>query len=386
MVLLTGGQVSMAISSAIVFIFTSALFFSGYVLQQRSVKGIQDAIKPRLPPPPPPSTPPTPLASSMSSSRLFGGAPGSKGHAAYQHYISHQQPRVTVDWNRLAYVQLVKSHDEVCNAIMLFGELHRLKSPARRVLLFPQSWALEKQAKKGEYADPYLDTSRRLLRMAARRYRVELRPAEPFVDGGGLELPASYSLASVFRLVDYERALVLATPGLVLDATPLDALLAFSPPSSFAALQTSPEAGDAWSDLLLLSPSTELYSSLSEVITKHPSSDLELLRGAFRESPTIGPPQSGHHLVSSISTLHEAEAGFNASAYLTSSAYIRFSDPKLPGPEYDVPYYDRVRARPRNKDADWVWTKLYGNFAQKRMDICGLDLEPWREGMEDGLR
>ena len=59
-------------------------------------------------------------------------------------------------------------------------------------------------------------------------------------------------------------------------------------------------------------------------------------------------------------------------------AYIRFSDPRLPGPEYDVPWADKVAARPKNKDADWTWTKLYGEFAQMRMEICGLDLESWR--------
>ncbi|CZS99587.1 uncharacterized protein RAG0_07927 [Rhynchosporium agropyri] len=48
MVLLTSAQVSVAISSAIVFMFTTALFLSGYVLQQQTVRDLRAAIKPQL--------------------------------------------------------------------------------------------------------------------------------------------------------------------------------------------------------------------------------------------------------------------------------------------------------------------------------------------------
>ncbi|KAM0151094.1 hypothetical protein ACHAQE_004543 [Botrytis cinerea] len=46
--LLTSGQVSVAISSFIVFFFTAALFLSGYVLQQQTVRDLREAIKPQF--------------------------------------------------------------------------------------------------------------------------------------------------------------------------------------------------------------------------------------------------------------------------------------------------------------------------------------------------
>ncbi|TGO45705.1 hypothetical protein BOTNAR_0645g00060 [Botryotinia narcissicola] len=46
--LLTSGQVSFAISSFIVFFFTTALFLSGYVLQQQTVRDLREAIKPQF--------------------------------------------------------------------------------------------------------------------------------------------------------------------------------------------------------------------------------------------------------------------------------------------------------------------------------------------------
>ncbi|KAH6674905.1 hypothetical protein B0J14DRAFT_588396 [Halenospora varia] len=46
--LLTSSQVSVAISSFIVFFFTLALFLSGYVLQQQTVRDLRAAIKPQI--------------------------------------------------------------------------------------------------------------------------------------------------------------------------------------------------------------------------------------------------------------------------------------------------------------------------------------------------
>ena len=68
----------------------------------------------------------------------------------------------------------------MCSAIMLFAELHAQKSPATKVLMFPKAWAMEE---RGEILDPYLESSKRLMRAAARRYQVVLRPITPLVDG-----------------------------------------------------------------------------------------------------------------------------------------------------------------------------------------------------------
>jgi hypothetical protein len=132
-------------------------------------------------------------------------------------------------------------------------------------------------------------------------------------------------------------------------------------------------------DLLLLQPSKEVHAALAERTATIPSFNDTLLPAAFAEPLLLASSTEESALIRSIGILHDAQAGFNATAYLDNVAYIRFSDPKLPGPEYDVPWAKKRDARPKNKDADWTWTKLYGEFAQKRMDICGLDLESWRE-------
>jgi len=49
-----------------------------------------------------------------------------------------------------------------------------------RLLLFPRSWARDSD---GEVFDPLLETSRRLIKKAARWYRVILVPVDPVAGG-----------------------------------------------------------------------------------------------------------------------------------------------------------------------------------------------------------
>ncbi|TKA75340.1 hypothetical protein B0A55_05560 [Friedmanniomyces simplex] len=398
-VLLSQSQVSVVVSSSVVLIFTFLLFLSGYIIQQRTVTGLQAAIKPRLPKPPTPIIHQQPQDDDgqtelHSSSRLFNP----KARVAYTRLSALEDTRNNdINWHRLAHVQLARNHHDVCNAIMVLAELYRLKSPARRVLLFPQEWAVEKEGKgmRGDFSDPFLASSRRLLRMAARRYGVELRPVGATINGtieeeGGDVRGGVYSLASAYALTEFDRVLSIETPGLLFDATPLDAVLAFTEPAVFAMLQDTTEGDGVHSaDLLLLQPSTEIYTDLLGHLTtetafeSQPFNDTHLPL-LFPTPLLLASTTESQTLIRSIGVLHShiqthnpttTSSSFNATAYLSDVAYIRFSDPKLPGPEYDVPWSQKVAARPKNKDADWTWTKLYGQFAQKRMEVCGLDLE-----------
>ncbi|EMC98727.1 glycosyltransferase family 8 protein [Baudoinia panamericana UAMH 10762] len=245
------------------------------------------------------------------------------------------------------------------------------------MMMFPRSWALEKEGKKGDIADPFLSSSRRLMRLAARRYGVELRPVSPL--GDGKEGEGAFSLAIAYGFADLDRVLSIEAPGLLLDATPMDAVLAFTKPAPFAMLQGSERRDGVHStDLLLLQPSALSTTELNAKLASNSGFGDSQLPTTFSNSVLIAATTEDHTLVRSIGALHDAEHGFNATAYLSDISYIRFSDPKLPGPEYDVPWPQKVAARPKNKDADWTWTKLYGQFAQRRMEVCGLDLETYR--------
>lgn len=86
--------------------------------------------------------------------------------------------------------------------------------------------------------------------------------------------------------------------------------------------------------------------------------------------------------------LRDAVDEFNATAFQDATTYVRLSDPEIPGPEYDVPYADRVQIRPKGDQAREAWERLYETFRQRRMEVCGLDLEPWvkpEQESSDGL-
>ncbi|KAF2187461.1 glycosyltransferase family 8 protein [Zopfia rhizophila CBS 207.26] len=371
--LLTSGQVSILLTSSIVFVFTLVLFLSGYVLQQKTVHSLQAAIKPRLPKPLPAPKPIQPPTLDVKWARPVGGRP--EVDETFEQYMAEQ----TLNWNRLGYAQVVREHVELCSAIMLLGDLHRLKSPAKRILLFPRSWLKEED----EGWNPELMTTRRLLRTAVRRYGIVLMPMETIIDGADDSLPSSYSLASLYSLTEYERIIHLQGPGMLLDASALDSLLAFSKSEPMAAYPATPERKDLSTSLLLVHPSIEDFRRLKDVRASKPMTDLDLFRQSFSvpESLISKWSLSMGNVIYESPSLRDAIDGFNATIFEEATAYVRLSDPEIPGPEYDVPYYDRVAIRPNNNEARAVWEKLYERFRQRRMEICGLDLEVWTKPM-----
>ncbi|KAI5356775.1 hypothetical protein Slin14017_G127090 [Septoria linicola] len=378
--LLSQAQVSVALSSGIVVFFTLLLFLSGYVIQQRTVRGLHEAVKPRIPQRPPSADQNEPEFVELHRSRFFGNDGASKILKADFERDVHNSAGRRLNWDRLAHVQLVQKHHDLCGAIMVLAGLHEMRSPAKRVLMIPSSWVQAK--KKGESEDPYLDSTRRLLRLAHRRYAVLLQPIDPIrsnEDEGDV-----YSLASAYRLYgSFDRILSIETPGLIFDAEPLDAVLGFTEPSPFVMLHDTVQNDNIHSeDLFLLEPAEATYSHLNATLSSSEYSTYNdtYLSSLFPEPGLLTSSTESSALIRSVGTLHDIVPGksFNQTAYLQNVAYIRFSDPKLPGPQYDVPFAMRRAARPAHRDADWAYTKLYGEYAQKRMDICGLDLESWR--------
>lgn len=192
-------------------------------------------------------------------------------------------------------------------------------------------------------------------------------------------LPSSYSLASLYSLTDYERILYLQGPGMLLDASALDSLLAFSKSEPMAAYPATPARKSLSTSLLLVHPSQQNYGHLKKLRGSQPMPDLELFRKSFAapESLISSWSLSMGNVVYESQNLRDAIDGFNATVFEEATTYVRLSDPELPGPEYDVPYYERVALRPSNEEARGAWEGLYEKFRQRRMEVCGLDLETW---------
>lgn len=257
----------------------------------------------------------------------------------------------------MAYAQVVREHSEICNALILFGELYRSKSPVPKLLLFPAAWIADR-----EDIDQEWETTRRLLRKATRRYRAILVPIE------GREIWEDPREKNLLLLKDYDRVLTLPPPGLIVNSLPLDTLLAYDQSTDVvSALSSQPDTG-ASSSMLIVRPTNNRAEAVS-----------------FSSIPPLLIPSSESDAASSsiISNVVELRAShtdddpFNATKFLTETAYVHIADTELPGPEYDFPYYEMVRRRPKDDDQGFLWEKMYSTYKDRRYEVCGLDLEPW---------
>lgn len=190
----------------------------------------------------------------------------------------------------------------------------------------------------------------------------------------------------MYALTTYERLIYLHAPGVVLDASALDSLLAFSKSKPMSAFPATPARSELSTSLLLLSPSHETHQQLKETRASQPSTDLELLRHAFDtpESLLAESTLAMGNVVYDSHSLREASDDFNVTAFNEMTTFVRLQEPDMPGPEYDVPYAERARLRPQNAQAREAWEGVYEMFRQRRMEVCGLDLEYWAAGVAAG--
>lgn len=309
---------------------------------------------------------------------------------AYEEYLTETRPKN--GWRKVAYVQFVTEHLHLCSAAMLFAELAQQKSKAERVLLYPKGWD-RREDRNQEPLNPYVETSRRLLGAASGRYGVVLRAMEPHGAEGrtsvsstkvavlkrGLHieiLPSTYPLAELLALTNYDRILYLQTPGLLLNSTKLDHLLATSSKNLRTDESTKPPTSRDATSILLLAPSEAAFTQAHDRLGAEQAPDNELLTRPLSERNLITPPSDDNRLVLESSHMKTEPQESSAMISTSSASYLHFSDPALPGPEYDIPRDLFSRQAPRDGPTRRLWERSYEKFRDLRMEVCGLDLEP----------
>ena len=287
----------------------------------------------------------------------------------------------------------------MCNAVMVFAELARQKSPARRVLLYPSVWdrrfaqqEQEEEQQQGEMG-PAMETSMRLLRVAARRFDVALVPISPVLGRGEGRslwqnwslcrecanididvLDAAYPVAGLLSLTNFDQLIYFPPSGLLLDPSRLDALFDVQMNSSMLAFPGTTDGGSVIPPVLLVRPSMKAYH---ESISSFPAAtylEEDYLGNVSKAPPHIAPDTS--RLIIETSGLHLQKEAFNSTTFLAGATYVRLSDPEIPGPEYDISREVFLRSRPTEPEPRKAWEELYELYRMRRMDVCGLDLEP----------
>lgn len=344
--------------------FTFLLFLSGYVLQQQTVRSLQAIIKPQPIVVPPPS----PVLA-----KHFGTPPG---HSFYDKYLASNRPKG--GWAKVAYVQLVKEHLHVCNALMLFAVLDDQESMAQRVIMYPKEW----DASTTGALDPQIETSRRLLRNAGKRYKVMLQPVEPILKGGEQSTFPTFPLAGLLSLTAYNRVVHLVPSGLVLDTSGLDHLFTLPMDSDMLGISAGTVDGAASPSVVLLKPSKDAFHSTMESL-----SAAKYDEGDFLSRMPLLPdlPEDQIHIVAKSSGLRLEDDSFNATAFLDSTSYVHVSDPETLGPEFDAPRESLASAIPKRPEPKRAWQEVYERYREMRMDVCGLDLEPVPKPSKENL-
>lgn len=317
------------------FLFSTLLFLSGYILQQQTVRSIQAVIKP--PPEPTPSL--QPLSSQESS------------------------PTDNVRWEKVAHVQILQRHQEICSTAIIFAKIAQYESLAKRVVLYPQAWEEE----NGQSQTKWKQRNMRLLRKAASRYKISLHAIE---DAGSRTKGASIPLSRLLSLVQFERVLYLPLTGVVMDVASLDSTFTIDMNTSAthlvggSSMSKHPKA-------LMAKPSLPAYDDIGEVAAAADS--LEEFVAAINSKPVL-----------TTSFLETGDLGFgppymddsDLPESLKSIAYMRFTDPEILGPEFDIPQDMWMRAKPVVSRPRKAWEDTYNQYRGDRMSVCGLDLEP----------
>ncbi|KAL9077372.1 MAG: hypothetical protein Q9161_000217 [Pseudevernia consocians] len=196
----------------------------------------------------------------------------------------------------------------------------------------------------------------------------------PLAEGSGdLTEEERYPLTNLLGLVHYNRVLSLRPSGLILDSTPLDLLFTLPMEKPLLGL-SAPEDESMQPVILLFEPSKETYLDVISSLPEGAYPDSEFLQ-RVPSTPAPADGESPMTLLAQTSGLDDVDAQFDATDFFDTTAYIRLSDPGLPGPEYDMPRSNYVRAMPRSKQARKAWEGVYERFRDARMEVCGLDLE-----------
>ncbi|KAI9758748.1 MAG: hypothetical protein M4579_002851 [Chaenotheca gracillima] len=269
---------------------------------------------------------------------------------------------------------------------MLFAELQRQGSKARRVLLFPQHWSEDSDDSSGSKAadtasERQISTTRRLLRIAARRYNVVLRPLLlDSTEAQETNPQPDRDLLAMSHLTQYSQIISLLGPGLLLDSDPLDRLLSTPMPAK-STLQTIRPQEDSPSHeipLFLLKPSRETFTALNSPPEINEQQQTPMLS---HHKPMIPEHIDSdyfrtHILTTSDLPLHNVSLAVSTASYIHVSSSFSRSEP---GPEYDIPskIWSSMGPSRGERERRSVWEGIYERFRDTRMSVCGLDLEPW---------
>ncbi|KAF7937172.1 uncharacterized protein EAE98_001486 [Botrytis deweyae] len=298
-----------------------------------------------------------------------------------------------IDWFKFAYVQYVTSPEYLCSALMLWSQVETIGSRAQRLMLYPSHWNVE-EIDTNLPSKP-LTPIARLLKQAQTDYYVKLQPVDVLHQNHTEQTTwaGSYTKLLAFNLTQYDRVLHLDS-----DANYIrnmdELFLLPSAPVAMPYTYFGPPTDWAYSShLLLLHPSTNLFQRIESAV-QHAGpneNDMDILNTIF--SPNIlAIPSRPYNLLSGElrRKSHQEYLGnlkdtWDAEKALAEAKYMHFSDWPIPKPWIQATKEELNRYMPDCGASEWfgatdcrdrtIWLGLYGMFARRRKEVCGIGFE-----------
>ncbi|KAL4804759.1 glycosyltransferase family 8 protein [Aspergillus unguis] len=294
------------------------------------------------------------------------------------------QTGVEIDWSRFAYAQYVTNTPYLCNSVMLFETLHRLKSKADRLMIYPDNFQV----------DNGLSSEGRLLQKARDEYGVKLMPVKVQSRAGGDSTWAeSYTKLLAFNQTQYARVLSLDSDATILQSMDELFLLPSCPVALPRAYWLNPNDRTLGSQLMLIQPSNFEFSRIMGSISNAGISDydMEIVNTLYKDSALILPHRPYTLLTGEFrSKNHSSYLGneveeWDPAAVLQEAKYLHFSDWPVPKPwlkadsatiQEQQPICDVDPATGLQDDcrARDLWLGFYSDFAKRRKVMCEMEL------------
>ncbi|KAI1161333.1 glucose N-acetyltransferase [Nemania serpens] len=286
----------------------------------------------------------------------------------------------SVDWSRYAYTQYVTNKEYLCNSVMIFETLHRLKAKADRVMMYPENMM--------SLTETNPETNEAKLLVKARdRYGVKLVPVSvQRRNGGDATWAESFTKLLAFNQTQYQRVLNVDSDATILQ--PMDELF-LMPPCPVAmprAYWLFPKEKILSSQLMLVQPSEIEFDRIMKQVesANRDDYDMEIVNQLYGESAMVLPHRPYDLLTGEFrGDKHQNYLGtdreeFDPVAIYNEAKFLHFSDWPIPKPWISMSESMRQDMQPKcstkNGQEDCaardLWNGFYSDFAQRRSTVC----------------
>ncbi|KAI0409105.1 glucose N-acetyltransferase [Xylaria palmicola] len=286
----------------------------------------------------------------------------------------------SVDWSRFAYTQYATNKEYLCNSVMIFETLYRLKAKAERVMMYPENMMDPTET------DPKSNEAKLLVK-ARDQYGVKLVPVSvQRRSGGDATWAESFTKLLAFNQTQYQRVLNVDSDSTILQ--PMDELF-LMPPCPVAmprAYWLFPDNKILSSQLMLVQPSETEFDRVMKKIESSGRNDydMEIVNQLYGDSAMILPHRPYDLLTGEFrGEDHQYYLGtdreeFDPVAIYNEAKFLHFSDWPVPKPWMPMSESARQGKQPKCQtkngqedcSARELWNGFYTDFTQRRAAVC----------------